>query len=115
MLRAALRTDAERVEATVARAKAQADAEMAKLLPRLNIVEQTIVRHLVARAQRAARSRERMRAWVTRVLGMLREAALDADRRLLRRDSELEGDWRSLVESGSSLASNPERVLLDDR
>jgi pyruvate,water dikinase len=112
MLRAALRTDAERVETTVARAKAQADAEMAKLLPRLNIVEQTIVRHLVARAQRAARSRERMRAWVTRVLGMLREAALDADRRLLRRDSELEGDWRSLVESGSSLASNPSAFFL---
>jgi phosphohistidine swiveling domain-containing protein len=103
MLRAALRTDTERVEGTLARTKAQADAEMARLVPMLNVVEQTLIRHLVARAQRAARLRERMRAWVTRVLGMLREAALDADRRLLRRDPELAADWRSLVDSGSSL------------
>jgi rifampicin phosphotransferase len=104
MLRAALRTDAERVEGTLARAKAQADAEMAKLVPMLNVVEQTLIRHLVVRAQRAARLRERMRAWVTRVLGMLREAALDADRRLLRRDPDLASDWRALVDAGSPLA-----------
>src|SRR6202043_283180 len=76
-----------------------------RLLPRLNILEQTAVRHLVARAQRAARLRERMRAWVTRVLGMLRDAALDADRRLLRRDAELEADRRTLLASGSSLGA----------
>jgi pyruvate,water dikinase len=105
MLRAALRTDAESVDGTVARAKAQATAEMAKLLPKLNIIEQTIVRRLVARAQRAARLRERMRSWVTRVLGMLREAALDADRRLLRGDPELGSDWSALVASGSELAN----------
>ena len=105
MLRAALRTDARHVEGTLARAKAHADGEMAKLVPKLNVVEQTIVRHLVARAQRSARLRERMRAWVTRVLGMLREAALDADRRLLRRDPELDADWRRLVEAGSPLAA----------
>ncbi len=105
MLRAALRTDAQRADGTLARAKAQADAEMANLVPMLNVLEQTVVRHLVARAQRAARLRERMRAWVTRVLGMLREAALDADRRLLRRDRELEADWQALVASGSPLAS----------
>jgi pyruvate,water dikinase len=105
MLRAALRTDAHRIEGTLARAKATAEGEMAKLVPSLNILEQTILRHLVARTQRSARLRERMRAWVTRVLGMLREAALDADRRILRRDSELQTDWRALVESGSALAS----------
>jgi phosphohistidine swiveling domain-containing protein len=105
MLRAALRTDARHVEGTLARAKAHADDEMVKLVPKLNIVQQSIVRHLVARAQRAARLRERMRAWVTRVLGMLREAALDADRRLLRRDPELDADWRRLVEAGSPLAA----------
>jgi phosphohistidine swiveling domain-containing protein len=105
MLRAALRTDARQVEGTLARAKAQADDEMTKLVPKLNIVQQTLVRHLVARAQRSARLRERMRAWVTRVLGMLREAALDADRRLLRRDPELDADWRALAEAGSPLAA----------
>jgi pyruvate,water dikinase len=112
MLRAALRTEAERREDPVARSKAQADAEMARLVPMLNIIEQTIIRHLVARAQRAARSRERMRAWVTRVLGMLREASLDADRRLLRRDPDLALDWRLLVESGSALASIPSAFFL---
>jgi pyruvate,water dikinase len=35
---------------------------------------------------------------------MLREAALDADRRLLRRDPELDADWRALVARGSPLA-----------
>ncbi|HEV3192454.1 MAG TPA: PEP/pyruvate-binding domain-containing protein [Polyangiaceae bacterium] len=105
MLRAALRTDADRVDGTVARAKAHATAEMERLLPRLNAVEQTIVRHLVGRAQRAARLRERMRSWVTRVLGMLREAALDADRRLLRGDPDLDADWNALAASGSDLAN----------
>jgi len=68
-------------------------------------VEQTALRHLVARVQRSARLRERMRARVTRVLGMLRDAALDADRRILRRDPELLADWRAVVESRSPLAS----------
>jgi pyruvate,water dikinase len=105
MLRAALRTEGREVEGTLARAKAHAEDEMARLLPKLNIVEQTVLRHLVARAQRAARLRERMRAWVTRVLGMLREAALDADRRLLRRDPELDDDWRKLAATSATLAS----------
>ena len=105
MLRAALRADEREIEGTMARARAHADGEMARLLPKLNIVEQTVLRHLVARAQRAARLRERMRAWVTRVLGMLRDAALDADRRLLRRDAELEADRRALLASGSSVGA----------
>ena len=105
MLRVAMRGEGQDVEATLGRARIQADAEMAKLMPRLSLLEQTAVRHLVARAQKAARLRERMRAWVTRVIGMLRDAAIDADRRLLRRDPELERDQRRLVESGSPLAA----------
>ena len=89
MLRVALRGEARDVEAALARARAQADAEMSQLIPRLNLAEQTLVRHLVARAQKAARLRERMRTWVTRVLGMLRDAVLDADRRLVRLAPEL--------------------------
>lgn len=110
MLRAALRTDADRVGSILARGRARADAERARLLPRLNLVEQTILRLAVSRAQRAASVRERMGAWVTRVLGMLREVTLDADRRLLRRDSELDSDWRDLVRGG--LASVPSVFLL---
>jgi pyruvate,water dikinase len=112
MLRAALRTEGREVEGTLARAKAHAEDEMARLLPKLNFVEHTVLRHLVARAQRSARLRERMRAWVTRVLGMLREAALDADRRLLRRDAELDASWRGLQDAGSPLASVPSVFLL---
>jgi pyruvate,water dikinase len=101
MLRAALRADTLTMEGALARARAQSDSEMASLSRKLNIVQETILRHLIARAQRSARLRERMRAWVTRVLGMLREAALDADRRLLRREPDLDADWRRLVEAGS--------------
>jgi pyruvate,water dikinase len=105
MLRVSLRGDQREVEPALARGKGIADAEMARLLPRLGIIEQTAVRHLVARAQKSARLRERMRAWVTRVLGMLRQAVLDADRRLLRLVPDLETDARALAESGSPLAS----------
>jgi phosphohistidine swiveling domain-containing protein len=112
MLRAALRTDAERVDGNITRSKAEAAAEMEKLVSGLNILDQTVVRHLVARAQRAARLRERMRTWVTRVLGMLREAALDADRRLLRREPDLDRDWKALVKSGSPLSSVPSAFCL---
>lgn len=112
MLRVAVRGEGREVEATLARARAQADAEMTKLTPRLSIVEQTAVRHLVARAQKAARLRERMRSWVTRVLGMLRDAAIDADRRLLRRDAELAADQRALADEGSPLAATPSVFFL---
>jgi pyruvate,water dikinase len=105
MLRVALRGEARDVEPHLARAKAAADAEMLRLVPRLRFAEQTLVRHLVARAQKAARRREQMRAWVTRVLGMLREVALDADRRLLRLVPELAGDWSALRAAGSPLGA----------
>ncbi|MBX3223399.1 MAG: phosphoenolpyruvate synthase [Labilithrix sp.] len=96
MIRVALRGDARDVEPQLARAKAGADAEMQRLFRRLNFAQQTAVRHLVARAQKAARLRERMRTWVTRVLGMIRDVALDADRRLLRLVPELAHDWAAL-------------------
>ncbi len=110
MLRVAIRGQGREVEDTLARARSLADAEMTKLVPRLSLVEQTAVRHLVARAQKAARLRERMRAWVTRVLGMLRAAALDADRRLLRREPDLERDFRAV--SGTAAGSIPSAFFL---
>ncbi|WP_394823765.1 PEP/pyruvate-binding domain-containing protein [Pendulispora albinea] len=104
MLRVAIRGQVREVESSLARARAHADAEMIKLMPRLGIFEQTLLRHLVARAQKAARLRERMRTWVTRVLGMLREVFLDADRRLLRLAPELLQDQLALQASRSPLA-----------
>jgi pyruvate,water dikinase len=53
-----------------------------------------------------------MRAWVTRVLGMLRSASLDADRRLLRRDAELQADWKKLVASAGPAAAVPSVFFL---
>ena len=105
MIRIALRGDARDVEPQLAKAKAAADSDMAQLGPRLNLAESTVVRHMVARAQKAARLRERMRTWVTRVLGMLREVALDADRRLLRLVPDLAADWTALRQGGSPLAA----------
>jgi phosphohistidine swiveling domain-containing protein len=111
MIRVALRADTREVEPQLARAKSAADAEMSRLFRRLNFGEQTAVRHLVARAQKAARLRERMRTWVTRVLGMIRDVALDADRRLLRLVPDLAQDWTALKKASlgqngsSSLAS----------
>lgn len=107
MVQVALRGGASDVEPHLARAKAQADAEMARLFAKLNFVQQTAVRHLVARAQKAARLRERMRAWVTRVLGMLRDVALDADRRLKRLAPELALDERALRSAGAEVATIP--------
>jgi pyruvate,water dikinase len=57
---------------------------MAQLETRLGPIELIAVRSLVTRTQRFTRMRERMRTWVTRVLGMLRVIALDVDRRLRR-------------------------------
>ncbi len=62
---------------------------MARLETRVSAVELALVRLLVARTQRFTRLRERMRTWVTRVLGMIRTIALDVDRRLRRIDPTL--------------------------
>ena len=104
MLRIALRGEGRDVDEALARGKLSSETEMSRLLPKLTMVEQTLLRHLVARARKASRLRERMRTWVTRVLGMLRSAALDADRRLLRRDPQLAVDYAALASSGSHLA-----------
>jgi pyruvate,water dikinase len=113
MLRVALRGEAREVDLEGSlRGKELADAEMARLVPRLGVLEQTAVRHVVARAQKAARLRERMRAWVTRVLGMLREAVLDADRRLLRLVPDLDVDARALTESGTAVGGIPSAFFL---
>jgi pyruvate,water dikinase len=104
MIRVALRGERADMERILIRGQRQADEDWARLFPRLGFVEQIAVRHLIARAQKAARLREVMRAWVTRVLGMLRHAFLDADRRLMRREPDLNADQRVLVESKSPIA-----------
>jgi phosphohistidine swiveling domain-containing protein len=78
--------------AALARARALADRELALLEARLPTLEITLVRALVTRAQRFTRLRERLRGWVTRVLGLLRLIAKDADRRLRRIDPTLAPD-----------------------
>jgi pyruvate,water dikinase len=108
MLRVALRQGARpAIDRTQEHARAHADRAMTELFSRINVVEQSIVRHLVARAQKAARLRERMRAWVTRVLGMIRGVALEADRRLLRLSPDLASEQRALQQAGSPVAFVP--------
>ncbi|WP_438025031.1 PEP/pyruvate-binding domain-containing protein [Sorangium sp. So ce233] len=89
MLMASLRGAPGDPERALARARALADREMAMLETRLPRVELALLRVLVGRAQRYVRLRERMRTWVTRVLGMLRKVALDIDRRLRRIEPSL--------------------------
>lgn len=68
---------------------ARADDATRTVESKLSILERTALRHLVARCHKFARLRERMRAWVTWVLGAIRVAALEADRRLRRREPAL--------------------------
>jgi pyruvate,water dikinase len=89
MLAAAVRAPGDPADA-LGRARSLADREIALLESRVPVAELALVRGLVARTQRFTRLRERMRAWVTRVLGMLRTIALDIDRRLRRIDPSLE-------------------------
>ncbi len=101
MLRVALRGETlESPTRVLEHARAQAATETNKVLERMNLIEQTALRHLVARAQKAARMRERMRGWVTRVLGLIRDVLLDGQRRLLRLMPEIHDDERALAPSG---------------
>jgi rifampicin phosphotransferase len=89
MLWAALKANGPGPEAQLHNARERAERELAEAERRLSMVEMSLVRVLVARSQRFSRLRERTRAWVTRVLGMLRAIALEIDRRLLRGDADL--------------------------
>jgi phosphohistidine swiveling domain-containing protein len=89
MLAAALKTSDASAEMQRQSARDRAEYELAEAERRLSLVEMSLVRLLVARSQRFARLRERTRAWVTRVLGMLRAIALEIDRRLVRGDPDI--------------------------
>jgi pyruvate,water dikinase len=100
--------DLERRQRSV---RERAAAELETLVP---TPARIAVRHLLSLVQRFTRLRERLRAYVTEVLGMFRDVALDASRRLAMRDAAygddaaffltmeevhtvLRGDRRSLV------------------
>ena len=89
MLTSALRAPPADPERALAQARAIADREMARLETRLTSPEIALVRKLVDYSHRFTRLRERMRSWVTRVLGLIRTVALDIDRRLVRLDPTL--------------------------
>jgi rifampicin phosphotransferase len=77
-------------EKYVARARALADAELARLEGQMSSIELELVRVLIERTQRFCMLRDRVRAWVTKCLSHLRDVALEIDRRLLRIDPKLE-------------------------
>ncbi len=89
MLAAALRGPEIDPDAGPARARALADRELARLEGVLTGVELSAIRALVGLCQTYTRLREKMRAWVTRTLGLVRLVALDIDRRLRRIDPSL--------------------------
>ena len=89
MLRANLHVTGPDPVAQLKAVRERAERELAAVGKRLSVVEMSLVGVLVARCQRFARLRERMRAWVTRVLGVLRAISLEVDRRLVRSDSTL--------------------------
>jgi pyruvate,water dikinase len=89
MLVSSMRAPAGDPERALGRARSVADREMARLETQISTPELAMVRFLVERTQHFTRLRERMRTWVTRVLGMLRTIALDVDRRLRRIDPSL--------------------------
>lgn len=90
MLRSALRAPPIDPEAGATRARAIADRELARLEQHARPIELALVRFLVARTQELTRLRERMRAWVTSALGLVRRVALEIDERMRRIDSTLE-------------------------
>lgn len=93
MLSAALQTPSHHPEAGPVRARIRADRAMAQLERDLSTAEVGLIRVVVAHAQKTTALRERMRAWVTRILGAIRRIALELDRRLRLRNPELhEGD-----------------------
>ncbi|HEY3593711.1 MAG TPA: PEP-utilizing enzyme, partial [Polyangiaceae bacterium] len=90
MLRAALRAPSPAPAAGARAARVRRERELERLKQVLSLPEMSFVRVLVARSQKFARLRERMRAWVIRVLGLTRKVALEIDRRILRLDPSLQ-------------------------
>jgi pyruvate,water dikinase len=78
-----LPVDAERRQRHV---RDSAATELDRLLPGPSAVA---VRHLLSLVQRFMRLRERLRSRVTEILGMFREVALDASRRLIAREPSI--------------------------
>lgn len=72
--------DAERKQRAI---RERATADMERLVP---APAHFAVRHLLRLVQRFTRLRERLRSYVTEVLGMYRRVALDVSRRLFTRD-----------------------------
>lgn len=89
MLRATLRGDPEAATRALNDRNETAVRELEKELASLPFARRQLAALLVPRAQRATRYRERLRAWVLVVLGMMREVVLDADRRIGRLVPEL--------------------------
>jgi pyruvate,water dikinase len=92
MVRAMLGRPGSNPEQATLRALDAQDKELAALAAHAPLPWSWLARVLSGRARHFTRERERMRAWVTRVLGMIRLAAVEADRRLVRARPDLGKD-----------------------
>lgn len=82
---------------SLARVHAERDASLSEVRAALLPPERALLRSLVQRAHMSAQHRERTRAWVTRVLGMIRVLALESNHRLVARDPQLK-EWTHEIE-----------------
>ncbi len=82
LVASALHSDDTGREHAPDRARAKADEQLASLSRSMSRLEARSLQVLVRHAQHTTGLRERMRAWVTRVLGSIRHVALEIDRRL---------------------------------
>lgn len=89
MVGAALKARDFDPEAGPMRARSQADLALATFEASASRTYVGVVRVVVQRAQHFTQQRERMRAWVTRALGLIRSICLEVDARLLRIEPSL--------------------------
>ena len=89
LVAAGLRHQPSDPEAALSYVRVQADAALADIEGRLQLVEAALVRSLAAQARKLLELRERSRVWLARTVSMYRRTVLDAGRRLSRLEAGL--------------------------
>jgi pyruvate,water dikinase len=112
MLAAGLRGEPVDPDASLSRARALADRQLALLEPSLSFFETRVVRDIVSRQRALLRLRERCRSRVAHGMAMMRIVALDVDRRIRRLDPSLESG-SALMLTMSELSSAVSKYRAD--
>ncbi len=89
LVAAGLRHEPSDPDAALSYVRVQADAALADIEGRLQLVEAALVRSLAAQTRKLLELRERSRIWLARTFSMYRRTVLDAGRRLSRLEAGL--------------------------